>query len=1095
MGVDMEAKQISNETKYLTIDGKKIEFSEGQTILEASKSGGIYIPTLCFLEGLEGYGACRLCLCKVEGANKFLPACTTPAKEGMVVTTKDHELQEMRREIMKLILSEHPHSCLICESRDECEKYRPSLQKAGRIFGCFSCPNKQECEIREIMEYLNIEDVEHDLYYKNYPLKREDPFIEKDYNICILCGRCVRVCNELRGTGAINFVNRGNDTKVSTVLDLPHIETNCQFCGACVDACPTGALSSKNTKWTTEYSEVKSSICSFCSVGCGFKYYSIHGEIVESIPDETNPINNGQGCVIGRFCAPQFNNGKERLKYPAYKKDDKHIPTNWSTIYEKLVKELNKYSPEEIAVLASPNLTNESAFILNKFAKKVLQTNNIFTPLEENPIRIFYKQLQQQLNLKTYQRSFQSIKDSDVILLFNTDIQVSHPVLFIELNKAKKQGAKIISINLSKYELSIDTQKLLDYDLNLSRKEMLSFIIAFYREFIKNFEVPKSIISNFNEFTTWLASINPHLQENNFNEIILDIINTLKKKREFKGTIIFGLLKTISRDFIQDLLGSLFNVMILSKHKFKILPLWRLGNCEGVHQNIFYDKNKDYKSTSQILNEISEGKIKVLYLTERINNRSLLDKLELVITQDIYSSDDINFADFILPACSFLEETGSYINSESKLQKLSKCAEKKGEAKPDWKILSELACIYNEDMSNIFNYTDENSILQEIKEKNPFITEIAKQTNIQKNFNNQQVLHTFNFERSYVRPYYDVFTQKSFKFRGEPIYKKVDDLRYLIEYRTEKIQTLELDKEIEEEPIKAPFKVILNEEIAPNFFKLVIHAPFIAKKARPSSFIIIMTDEKSERIPLTLTDWDKNKGNITVIYQETGFSTRELSEVRRGEHLYSVVGPLGKEIELENFGTVLLGGGCYGIGAIYPIARKLKELGNRIIVILEARNQLLLYFEEEFENLADEVIYCTSDGSKGLKGKIDTGIKYVLRKGIKIDRCHFIGCTLMEMKASKMTEANGKIPTFVNLNTIMIDGTGMCGGCRVTLEKDGKEFTKFACVDGPTFNGHLVNWERLITRGERLTFSESKIYQTHPCLALENKNNLGESDE
>lgn len=1070
------------------IDGKELEFTKGQTILEVANKADIYIPTLCYLEGLEGYGGCRLCLCKVEGNHKFLPACTTPAHKGMVVVTKNEELQEIRREIIKLILSEHPHSCLICESKEECEIIRPSLQKAGRTFGCFSCPNKQECEIREIIEYLQIEDIEHELFYKNYPLKRNDPFLEKDYNLCIVCGRCVRICNELRGIGAINFINRGHNTQVSTILDLPSIDTNCQFCGACIDVCPTGALSSKNTKWNIEFSETSTSICGFCSVGCGFKYYSAHGELMESLPDENNPTTHGQACLVGRFCTSQFNNGKERLKHPSYKINNNHIPTDWSNLYEKIANRLHGYSSDEIAVLVSPNLTNESSYLLQKFANEVLHTKNVFVPLEEQPIQIFYEQLTALLNIQNYHRPFQSIENSNLIILVNADVQLTHPPLLIQLHKAKKNGATIISLNLAQYKLPSETTRLLDYELNITFKELISFILHLSNSFIKNSLIDTTSITNYPEFISWLDSSDLISSHGEFAQISKTIVSSLKDTTDFKGIILFGMLKMFSESFIRDLLGALFNLMILTNKKVSLIPLWRRGNSEGVYQSVFHNPNTSLTPSSQIFNDISSGKIKALYLTERLNNRALLKKPELVILQDVYSSDDLMFADFILPACTFLEESGSYITSESRLQNLTKSTDVKGDAKPDWAIFKELALEMDEKLASKFNYKNVEDIFSELTDFNPFLKRPFHEQQYQEDKDLEKTLYIIDSDKEYPRPYIDVFTQKSFAFRGEEIYRKVADFKTLIEYRSEKAHTVEPDTSGLEEPSKAPFKILRNEEIAPNFFELVIEAPLIARKARPSSFIIIMMNEKSERIPLTLSDWDEKKGTITVIYQETGFSTRELAEKKQGDRLFSVVGPLGKEIELNLFGTVLLGGGCYGIGAIYPIARKLKELGNRVIVILEARNQALFYFEDKFNAVSDEVIYCTSDGSKGLKGKIDTGINHVLQREITIDRCHFIGCNVMMMKACTSTMTEGQIPTFVNLNTIMIDGTGMCGGCRVSLKEEGKPVTRFACVDGPTFDGHLVNWEELLSRSERLSFSESKIFQTHTCRALENLN-------
>ena len=262
---------MSENNKVLYIDNIEVEFKEGQTILEAARNANIYIPTLCYIDGLTPHGGCRLCIVKVEGMRGFPPSCATPAQEGMNVITDDDEIQDLRREIMKLILSEHPYSCIVCENRENCELERGGLNKFGRMFGCYSCAKKDNCELREIVSYLKIDEIHYDLEYKNHSLQTNNPFIDQDHNLCVLCGKCVRICNELRGIGAINFMKRGHDTNVSTAFDLLRIDTNCMFCGACVDICPTGALTSKNDKWNLktdnyEISKWSRSFTDLCNV-------------------------------------------------------------------------------------------------------------------------------------------------------------------------------------------------------------------------------------------------------------------------------------------------------------------------------------------------------------------------------------------------------------------------------------------------------------------------------------------------------------------------------------------------------------------------------------------------------------------------------------------------------------------------------------------------------------------------------------------------------------------------------------------------------------------------------------------------------------
>ncbi|NVM31343.1 MAG: sulfide/dihydroorotate dehydrogenase-like FAD/NAD-binding protein [Candidatus Helarchaeota archaeon] len=1055
----------------LKIDDKLVEFKEGQTILEIAKNNDIYIPNLCYIEGLTPYGGCRLCLVKVEGMKGFPTACSTPAKKDMVIITKDAELQELRREVMKLILSEHPYSCLICENKSHCEELRPSKVKSGRKFGCFSCSNKESCEVREIVDFIELKDVPYELRYKNLPLIRDDPFIEQDYNLCIECGRCVRVCNEVRGSGAIAFLYRGPNTRVSTAYDLLHLDVNCQFCGACVDICPTGVMSSKNMKWVKKTDNCTISICGFCSVGCGFDYYSTDEKLMESIPNKENPVNKGQACVIGRFCTPPFINGLERLKDPLIRKNNDLVPYTWDEAYTTISEELKKYSPEEIAILVSRDLSNESAYILYKLAKKVLKTDNIFTIYDGDTIETLCSLLNKHLNVNLLPRSFQDIPNSKWILLINSNIEDSHPMLQVYLKKAKDNSATIVSLNTGDPEFTSTIKRLIDYELHLTKEEMVAFIILIAKNLIKIKNAQLKSIKNFNEFNSLLEDFIVPKKILNYESVISDFIEN------GKGTILFSHIAPLPDDYKADLIGVLLDLIILSKNNIQFIPLWRRGNTEGVFQTNSYD-NQPFKS---VLKKIKSGKVKALYLTERIEDLNLLKNIKFLVIQDIFPSDNFQFANVVLPTCTFIESSGSFVNSELRIQQFNKSASNIGESRTDLKIFSELALQIDNSHIAEFEYINVDEILNEIKDKNLYF---KSKKSMKTAFSLQKTsFYIPSLKYPALKTSYEPFNLGSFNYRGEKISNQVADLKGIINYRKlKKSGMLKLEEEKAEKP---GFRVLKNEEIIPNMYELIIEAPLIAKKARPGNFVLIMKDEESERLPMTLSNWDESKGTITIYYQERGYSTKELTELSRGETLYTVVGPLGNEITIEKFGTVLLGGGCYGIGGIFPIAKEAKLKGNKVIVILEARNKILFYLEKEFEELADEVIYCTSDGSKGLKGKIEAAIELVIKEGTKIDWCYFIGCKHMMRNASIATKELGPIPTYVSLNTIMIDGTGMCGGCRLSLIQEGKEVTKFACVDGPCFDGHLVNWDELIGRGIQFNEAEVFIYQNHFCKMLE----------
>ena len=269
--------------------------------------------------------------------------------------------------------------------------------------------------------------------------------------------------------------------------------------------------------------------------------------------------------------------------------------------------------------------------------------------------------------------------------------------------------------------------------------------------------------------------------------------------------------------------------------------------------------------------------------------------------------------------------------------------------------------------------------------------------------------------------------------------------------------------------------IVENTEIMPGIFLIRLNASSIVSEAKPGQFVILMIDKTGERLPFTLSDWNAENGTITIYFLEVGLSTMDLARFK-GEELLAVIGPLGKPTTIVKFGTVVLGGGCYGIGSIYPIAKAMKEVGNTVITIIEARSSYLLYNEEELREVSDRFIITTEDGTKGEKGKVHDVITDLIDEGENIDRAFFIGCTFMMMNCSDTTKSHD-ITTLLALNPIMVDGTGMCGCCRCSI--DGK--TKFACVDGPIFEAKEIDWDQLFKRNAAYSQQETMIYQFRSC--------------
>jgi ferredoxin--NADP+ reductase len=265
------------------------------------------------------------------------------------------------------------------------------------------------------------------------------------------------------------------------------------------------------------------------------------------------------------------------------------------------------------------------------------------------------------------------------------------------------------------------------------------------------------------------------------------------------------------------------------------------------------------------------------------------------------------------------------------------------------------------------------------------------------------------------------------------------------------------------------YKVIERRMIVPNLHEFVVEAPEVARSVQPGNFVIVRPDENGERVPLSVADWDREAGTVTVIFMQVGASTAKLARLKPGDTIPTFAGPLGRETEIEHYGTVLCIGGCYGIGSVFPIARALKEKGNAVYALLEARSAYLLYWQERYKKVTDRVLAITRDGTNGYKGHLTRLSEILTLEKIKPDRIIVNGCTFQMMKVSEMTRPMG-IKTMVNMNPIMIDGTGMCGVCRLTVAGT----TKFACVDGPDFDGHEVDWNEFLNR--RRTYNPEEVH-------------------
>jgi formate dehydrogenase (NADP+) alpha subunit len=668
----------------LTINGREIQAEEGRTILDVSREQGIYIPSLCDHERLKPFTGCRLCLVEIKGRRGYAPACGTYIEEGQIVTTETPDIQKIRRTIIELILAEHPHACLICSERTMCVDYKSTIRKVGEVTGCILCPNNGRCELQDAVVYLKVDKVRFPALFRNYDIRKDDPFIDRDYNLCILCGRCVRICHEVRGASVLTFIRRGPQTEISTALNGRLLDSQCLFCGACVDVCPTGSLAERGARYLPPPEEKKSALCGFCSQGCELTLEIGKGRIQAALPAAKGVVNQGQACVRGRFLIKEAVYHPRRILKPMVRKKGALVETTWDEALDVTIRKWTGITPDAVALYGTSQNTCEDVFAFRRFGREGLKTAYVAGP-EMFSAAAGYRRFARANRIETVMNFRMSdLSRTKTFVLFGEELPDAQPILWLEVHKAIHRGARLITVGpeelcVNRYAsgwVKIDPEK--EYLLTASlTKILLESSDHAEASAVEGFAELRKRIQAFKISDALLAL---GVSEDKLGRLAL----LLEKKKP--AAFLFG-PKSCSGRWGRANLEAMWNLALFTQGR--LVPLDSDGNARGALEVSSADGH-GLKTAKDVLDAIHSGKIKALYLCEPIPGLAK-DKVEFTVYQGSFMNEAAESADVVLPETTFVESGGTFVNIEGRIQKLSAAIPPLGEARPGWTIVRELA--------------------------------------------------------------------------------------------------------------------------------------------------------------------------------------------------------------------------------------------------------------------------------------------------------------------------------------------------------------------------------------------------------------------
>ena len=739
----------------LIVDGKQITTIPGKTVLEAALESQIYIPYLCYHPGMKPFAACRMCMVREEieievdqdgqkVKQKVLrpptASCALPVRDGMVIQSNSNEIRELQTDIMEMVIAEHPHGCLTCHRIDLCGPGDICLRHVSVNDRCVTCPKNERCELKDTVRYLGM-DINSPLNYqtRNLPVENGDPFYDRDYNLCIVCARCVRVCEEVRGDSAITFLERAGQSLVGTSNGTSLMQSGCEFCGACVDVCPVGALVETDNKWE-KAANVEKTICNLCPVGCQVNLeFNNREKMIRVIPELNSPVNKGQACFRGKFGSSYINEKKNTT--PKINNKGIFIDKSIDEIIHEISSKIPAMNPHETAVLVAPNISNESAYVIQKFSRTVLKTNNILSDTDNSTQSVM--PLIERLGFAAATNSMWNIEKSDCIILINANITEEYNVLGLPIKNALRNGSNLITIDSRETE----SASIATHWIRPNPGSELILIQSIVNQLLRSKEIePNTLFEgvNIDEYKNIFAE----LTDDNIQQIagvsytfMNDIIETLVSANNI--SIIYS-SDNININQTDQFVHSIIDLSIILKNVFTenggLFPLSQGSNQQGlidmgcrsevlpghrlitnnqsskdITTNIFtYNDLEKLIYNQQLKNLFIIGDIESfsydhVVLSMNTTTRDAIDNIILLTPSP--NSSLIEISDYIFPITLHTEEIATYTNLERRIQITDAIVKTTTDQLSTWEFLSRIANTLNIDG---FSYRNSSAVMDEI---------------------------------------------------------------------------------------------------------------------------------------------------------------------------------------------------------------------------------------------------------------------------------------------------------------------------------------------------------------------------------------------